>query len=138
LAGIGNNLCIGANVPNSKDGIEQYFHHDVKFNNINGKLRIHTLQDIGQLKRGRSVFRIYLENNRVCINKAQLGEEDGVTLGWTWKAHPDFCYRYDMKETLCSMMGEKFNRVQYVFFPKQSSTKGARKAKTTNEHGWDI
>jgi hypothetical protein len=25
LAGIGNNLCIGADVPNSKDGIEQYF-----------------------------------------------------------------------------------------------------------------
>jgi hypothetical protein len=42
LAGIGNNLCIGADVPNSKVGIGQYFHHDVKFNNINGKLRIRT------------------------------------------------------------------------------------------------
>jgi hypothetical protein len=60
LAGIGNNLCIGADMPNSKDGIEQYFRHDVKFNNMNGKLRIHTLQDIGELKRGRSKFCVYL------------------------------------------------------------------------------
>jgi hypothetical protein len=65
LAGIGNNFCIGADVPNSKDGIEHYFRHDAKFNNINSKLRIHTLQDIGQLKIGRSKFRVYLKNQRV-------------------------------------------------------------------------
>jgi hypothetical protein len=47
LAGIGKNLCIGADVPNYKDGIEQYFRHDVKLNNINGKPRIRTSQDIG-------------------------------------------------------------------------------------------
>jgi hypothetical protein len=29
LAGIGNNICIGADIPNSKVGIEQYFGHDV-------------------------------------------------------------------------------------------------------------
>jgi hypothetical protein len=50
LAGIGNNLCIGADVPNSKAGIEQYFRHDVKFNNINSKLRTCTSQGLGQLK----------------------------------------------------------------------------------------
>jgi hypothetical protein len=44
LSCIGNSLCIGADVPNSKAGIEQYFSHDVKFNNINGKLRIRTSQ----------------------------------------------------------------------------------------------
>jgi hypothetical protein len=53
LGGFGNNLCIGADVPNYKDGIKKYFIHDVKFKNINGKLRIRTSQDIGQLKRGR-------------------------------------------------------------------------------------
>jgi hypothetical protein len=57
-----------------KAGIEQYFHHDVKFKNINGKLSIHTLQCLGQLKSGRSKFRVYLEQQRVYINKAQLGE----------------------------------------------------------------
>jgi hypothetical protein len=96
--GIGNSFCIGADVPNSEDGIEKYFRHDVKFNNINGKLRIHTSQDIGQLKRERSKFRVYLENQRVYINKAQLGDEDSITLGWTWKTYPDFCYIDDMKK----------------------------------------
>jgi hypothetical protein len=98
LAGIANNLCIGADVPNSKAGIEQYFSHDVKFNNINGKLRIRPSQELGQLKSGRSKFRVYLEQQRVYINKAQLGEEEGINLGWTLKAHPYFCYRDDMKE----------------------------------------
>jgi hypothetical protein len=41
LPGIGKNLWIGADVPNYMDGIEQYFRHDVKFNNINGRLRTH-------------------------------------------------------------------------------------------------
>jgi hypothetical protein len=49
LAGIGNNICIGADVPNSKAHIEQYFRHDVKFNNTDGKLRIRTSQGLGQL-----------------------------------------------------------------------------------------
>jgi hypothetical protein len=74
FAGIGNNLCIGADVPNSKTGIEQYVHHDVNFNNINGKLRTRKSQGIGQLKSGRSKFRFYLEQQRVYINKAHLGE----------------------------------------------------------------
>jgi hypothetical protein len=70
LSGIGNNLCISADVPNTIVGIEQYFCHEVKFNNVNGKLRIRATKDIGQLKRGRSKFRVYLENQRVYINKA--------------------------------------------------------------------
>jgi hypothetical protein len=60
LSGIGNNLCISADVPNTKVGIEQYFCHELKFNNINGKLRIRASKDIGQLKRERSKFRVYL------------------------------------------------------------------------------
>jgi hypothetical protein len=50
LSGIGNNLRISADVPNTKVGIEQYFRHEVKFNNVNGKLRICATKDIGQLK----------------------------------------------------------------------------------------
>jgi hypothetical protein len=80
LSGIGNNLCISADVPDTKDGIEPYFLEEVKFKNGNGKLRIRALRDMGQLKRGRSKFRLYLENQRVYISKAQLGEEEGITL----------------------------------------------------------
>jgi hypothetical protein len=61
LSGIGNNLCISADVPNKKVGIEQYCCHEVKFNNVNGKLSIRATKDIGQLKRGRSKFRVYLK-----------------------------------------------------------------------------
>jgi hypothetical protein len=56
LSGIGNNLCISADVPNTKYGVKQYFCHEVKFNNVNGKLRIRASKDIGQLRRGRSKF----------------------------------------------------------------------------------
>jgi hypothetical protein len=92
LAGIGNNLCIGTDVQKSKAGIEQYL-----FNIINGKLRIRTSQGLEQLKSGSSKFQFYLEQQRVYLNKAQLGEEDGITLGWILKSHPAFCYRDDMK-----------------------------------------
>jgi hypothetical protein len=118
LAGIEHNLFIRGYVPNSKAVIEKYIHHDVKFNNINGKLRIHTSQSLGQLKSGRSKSRMYLEQQRVYINKAQLGEDESVTLGWTLKAHPSFCYRDDMKEALYKMMGDEFKEVQYALIPK--------------------
>jgi hypothetical protein len=126
LSGNGNNLCISAVVPNTKDVIEQYFRHEVKFHNVNGKLRIHASKDIGQLKRGRSTFRVYLENQWVYINKAQLGEEEDITLGWILKAHPAFCFRYDMKEDLYNMMGEAFKGVQYALFPKNIKNKRSR------------
>jgi hypothetical protein len=54
----------------------------------------------------------------VYINKAQLGEEEGITLGWILKAHPEFCFRDDMKDALCNMMGETFKNVNYALFPK--------------------
>jgi hypothetical protein len=76
LAGIGNDLCIGADVPNSKTGIELYVRHDVKFNNINGKLSIRTSQVLGQLNSGRLKFQVYLEQQLGYIDNAQLGEED--------------------------------------------------------------
>jgi hypothetical protein len=53
LSGIGNNLCISADAPNTKYEIEQYFRHEMKFNNVNGKLRIRASKDIRKLKRGR-------------------------------------------------------------------------------------
>jgi hypothetical protein len=118
LSGIGNNLCISAGVPNTKVGIEQYFRHEVKFNKVNGKLRIRVSKDIGKLKIGKSKFRVYLENQRVYINKVQLGEEEDITLGWILKAHPEFCFRDDVNDALCNMIGETFKNVPYALFPK--------------------
>jgi hypothetical protein len=55
-----NSLCISTDLPNTKDGIEYYFHNEVKFNNVNGKLSIRASKDIGHLKRGRSKIGVYL------------------------------------------------------------------------------
>jgi hypothetical protein len=75
LSGIGNNLCYAADVPNSKEGIEGYYRHAIKFNNVNGTMRIRILLDIGKLKRPRTAFHHYLDDKRVYINNAQLGTE---------------------------------------------------------------
>jgi hypothetical protein len=87
----GNNICRAADVPNTKDGIRDYYRHVTKFNNINGSMRITTSMDIGRLKQAGSAFRMYLQSKRVNINKAQLGIEEGVTLGWLHQAHPALC-----------------------------------------------
>jgi hypothetical protein len=79
---------------------------------------IRTSQGLGQLKRGRSKFCVYLEQQRVYTNKDQLGEENSITLGWKLKAHPSFCYRDDTKEALHKMMGDKSKEAQYALFPK--------------------
>jgi hypothetical protein len=71
----GNNICRAADVPNTKDGIGNYYRRVIKFNNINGSMRIRTSMDIGRLKQAGSAFRMYLQSKRVYINKAQLGIE---------------------------------------------------------------
>jgi hypothetical protein len=135
LSGIGNNLCISADVPNTKDGIKQYFRHEVKFNNFNGKLRIRVSKDIMQLKRGRSKFRVHLENQRVYINKAQLGEEEGIMLGWILKAHPAFYFRGGMKEAVYNIMGETFKSVHYGLFPKTIKYKRSKDGAKMSTNG---
>jgi hypothetical protein len=85
-----DNLYRTIDVPNTKDGIGKYYRHIIKFNNINGSMRIRTSMDIGKLKQAGSAIRTYLQAKRVYINKAHLGTEEGVTLGWNHQAHPAF------------------------------------------------
>jgi hypothetical protein len=54
----------------------------------------------------------------VYINRAQLVAEEGVNLGWTNQAHPDFCYWEDIKQRLIELIGEEYTEVQYALFPK--------------------
>jgi hypothetical protein len=106
LSGIGNNLCYAADIPNSKEGIEGYYRHAIKFNNVHVSMRIRTSLDIGKLKRPGTSFRWYLDDKRVYINKAQLGTYEGLSLGWIHKAHPAFAFRDGMKEQLHAMMNQ--------------------------------
>jgi hypothetical protein len=82
LGGQDNNLCIPADVPNSKEGIHKYFRHRVSVNNIAVSIKIQTKFLISQLKHPSSNFRQYLNNERVHINSAQLGVEEGIIMGW--------------------------------------------------------
>jgi hypothetical protein len=71
----------------------------------------------------------------VHINKAQLGEEEGITLGWILKAHPAFCFRDDMKDSLCNMMGETFKNVHYALFPKTIKYKRSKDGAKISTNG---
>jgi hypothetical protein len=113
----GDNLCRATDVPNTKEGIGKYYRH-IKFNNINSSIRIRTSMDIGKLKQAGSAFRMYLQAKIVHINKAQLGSEEGVTLGWMHQAHPAFCFREDINERLRELMGDEHKEVQYAPFPE--------------------
>jgi hypothetical protein len=81
LGGQDNSLCIPADVPNNKEGIQKYFHHRVSVNNVAGSIKIQTKFSISQLIHPSSTFRQYLNKERVHINSAQLGVEEGVTMG---------------------------------------------------------
>jgi hypothetical protein len=59
---------------------------------------------LGALKRRNSTFRNYLDDNRIYINNAQLGEEEGLSIRWIFKAHPTFGFCDDIKERLIVMM----------------------------------
>jgi hypothetical protein len=113
-----NNLCIPADVPNSKKGIQKYFHHRVSFNNAAGSIKIQTKFLISQLKHPSSTFGQYLNKERVHINSAQLGVEEEVTMGWCWKSHPAFGYRDQMKSRLKLTMGKEHEVAAYALFPK--------------------
>jgi hypothetical protein len=67
-------------------------------------MRIRTSLDIGKLNRPLTSFRQYLEDKRGYINNAQLGTEEGLSLGWIHKAHPALAFRAGMKEKLEAMM----------------------------------
>jgi hypothetical protein len=110
-------------VPNTKDGIGNYYRHLIKLNNINGSMRIRTLMDIARLKQAGSAFRIYIQSKRVYIKNSQLGIEEGVTLGWLHQAYPAFCYREDTKERLKELMVEEHTSVQYALFPRSINYK---------------
>jgi hypothetical protein len=56
LGGQYNNLCIPADVPNSKEGIKKYFQHRVSVNNVAGSIKIQTKFSISQLKHPSSFF----------------------------------------------------------------------------------
>jgi hypothetical protein len=90
----------------------------VSVNNVAGCIKIQTKFSISQLKHHTSTFRQYLNKERVHINSAQLGAEEGVTMGWCWKSYPAFGYRNKIKSRLKLMMGKSHEDTSYALFSK--------------------
>jgi hypothetical protein len=70
------------------------------------------------LKNPVTSFCRYLDDKIVYINKAQLGTEEGLSLGWIYKAHPAFAFRDGTKEQIHAMMNREFKDIKYALFPR--------------------
>jgi hypothetical protein len=116
LGGQHNNLCIPADLLNSKEDIQKYFRHRVMVNNVAGSIKIQTKFSIPQLKHPSSSpsFHKYLIQERVYINSAQLGVEEAVTLVWCRNLHPAFGYHGEMNARLKLMMGKEHEDTVYT------------------------
>jgi hypothetical protein len=90
----------------------------VSVNNVTSSIKIQNKLSISELKHPSSTFHQYLNKDRVHIDSAQLGVEEGVTMGWCWKSHPAFRYRDKMKSRLKLVMGKEHEDTSYALFPK--------------------
>jgi hypothetical protein len=81
-------------------------------------MRICAPLDIGKLKWHGTAFRLYLDTKRMYINKAQLGTDEGLFLGWIHKSHQAFVFQYGMKEKLQAMMVKELKEIKYALFPR--------------------
>jgi hypothetical protein len=95
--------------PNNKDGIDKFYRHQSRANNVSGKMRIVTKLSLAQLKTHTGTFITYLCRKGVHINYAQLGIFNTVTLGWVAR---------DMKDRMVKLMAGEHKSVQYALFPR--------------------
>jgi hypothetical protein len=135
LHGSGNNICNAMDVPGNREGIERYCRHEVKTNNVNGKMRIRSSLALGAQKKRNSHFHNYLDDNHVYINNAQLGDEEGIALGWIFRAHPAFGFRYDIKERLIEIMTKEDKEIKLAIFPKTIKHKRVKDGKAMSTTG---
>jgi hypothetical protein len=103
--------------PNTKEGIDKYYSHWIRQNNVAGKLKIVTALSMMQLKNRSGTFSTYLKRKGVPINYAQLGMVETVTLGWIGQAHTSFGCRDETKERIRKLMKSEYPNMQYDLFP---------------------
>jgi hypothetical protein len=104
--------------PNTKEGIDIFYRHWSRPNNISGKMKIAMKLSLVQLKLTSGTFIASLRRRGVHMNYAQLGVFNTVTLGWVTGAHPSYSYHDEMKERLGKLMTVEHKDLQYAFFPR--------------------
>jgi hypothetical protein len=135
LHGSGNHICNALDVTGNREGIGRYYRHEVKTNNVNGKMRIRSSMALRALKKRNSHFHNYLDDNRVYINNAHLGDEEGISLGWIFRDHPTFGFRDDIKERLIAMMTKDDKEIKLAIFPKTIMYKRVKDGKVMSTTG---
>jgi hypothetical protein len=98
-------------------------------------MRIRSSLALGALKKRNSPFRNCLDDNRVYINNSQLGNEEGIALGWIFRAHPAFGFRDDIKERLIVMMTKDDKEIKLAIFPKTIKYKRVKDVKAVSTTG---
>jgi hypothetical protein len=93
------------------------------------------IHGIMSIKEKKIPFRNYLDDNCVYINNAQLGEEEGLSLGWIIKAHPAFGFRDDIKERLITMMTRDDKEIKLSIFPNIIGYKRVKDGKVMSTRG---
>jgi hypothetical protein len=104
--------------PNTKEGIDKYYSHWSRPNNVAAKTKIVTALSMMQLKNQSGTFLTYLKRKGVHINYAHLGMVETVTLGWIGQAHPSFGCRDETKERISKLMKSEDPNMQYALFPR--------------------
>jgi hypothetical protein len=64
-----------------------------------------------------------------------LGDEEGIALGWIFRAHPAFGLRDDIKERLIAMMTKDDNEIKLAIFPKTIKYKIVKDGKAISTTG---
>jgi hypothetical protein len=95
------------------EGIDKYYSHWSRQNNVAGKKKIVTALSMMQLKNQSGSFLTYLKLKGVHINYAQLGMVETVTLGWIGQARPSFVCRDDTKDLISKLMKSVYPNMQY-------------------------
>jgi hypothetical protein len=106
-------------LPNTKEGIDKYYSHWSRPNNVAGKIKIVTDLSMMQLKNQSGTLLTYLKRKGVHVNYAQLGMVETVTLGWIGQAHPSFGCRDETKERISKLMKSEYPSMQYDLFPRK-------------------
>jgi hypothetical protein len=104
--------------PHTKEGIDKYYSHWSRMNNVAGKMKIITSLSMMQLNNQSGTFLTYLKQKGVHINYAHLGMFDTVALGWIGQAHPSLGCRDEIKKIIEQMMKREYNTMQYDLFPR--------------------
>jgi hypothetical protein len=90
--------------PNTREGIDKYYSHWSRMNNVAGKMKIITSLSMTQLNNKSDTFLTYLKRKGAHINYAHLGMFETVTLGWMGHAHPSLGCRDEIKERFLKMI----------------------------------